>query len=33
LAGIVLNRAAETSPDYNYGYEADSEPRASRKTI
>jgi protein-tyrosine kinase len=33
LAGIVLNRAAETSPDYNYGYEADSKPGASGKTI
>ena len=33
LAGIVLNRAAETSPDYNYGYEADSELGASGKKI
>jgi protein-tyrosine kinase len=33
LAGVVLNRAAETSPDYNYGYEAASELGASGKTI
>lgn len=33
LAGVVLNRAAETSPDYNYGYEAASELGASFKTI
>ncbi len=26
LAGIVLNRAAETSPDYNYTYDADRTP-------
>jgi len=25
VAGVVLNRAAETSPDYNYAYEAESE--------
>jgi Mrp family chromosome partitioning ATPase len=33
LAGVVLNRATETSPNYNYGYEADSKPGASGKTI
>jgi protein-tyrosine kinase len=32
MAGVVLNRAAETSPDYNYGYEADSDLGASGKT-
>jgi protein-tyrosine kinase len=26
LAGVVLNRAAESSPDYNYAYEVDRTP-------
>lgn len=29
-AGVVLNRAAETSPNYNYAYDADPDPRASK---
>lgn len=31
LAGVVLNRAAETSPDYNYSYDAGKPPGARSK--
>jgi Mrp family chromosome partitioning ATPase len=31
LAGVVLNRTAETSPDYNYAYDADPPSGARRK--
>jgi protein-tyrosine kinase len=33
VAGVVLNRSAESSPYYNYGYEADSSSRVSRKQV
>jgi protein-tyrosine kinase len=29
-AGVVLNRAAETSPNYNYAYDVDADSRASK---
>jgi protein-tyrosine kinase len=30
IAGVVLNRAAETSPNYNYAYDVDADARASK---
>ena len=33
MAGVVLNRAAKTAPDYNYAYELDAEPGLRSKKV
>ena len=33
IAGVVLNRAAETTPGYDYGYDSDADKGASDKGI